>query len=65
VKAPPPPPARRRGRRHRVWPGTVIALVLLWILVLFLIIHHGDRLPRWPASAAPAPSSAAGPAAPR
>ncbi len=49
----------RRSRRHKLWPGTVITLVLLWVLLLFLLIHNGARLPRWPASAAPAPVPAA------
>ncbi|MFB4318579.1 hypothetical protein [Actinomadura sp. 21ATH] len=57
-RARPPRPPRRR---HKIWPATVITLVLLWILLIFLLVHHGPRLPRWPATAAPVP--AAGPAA--
>ncbi|MEW2360111.1 hypothetical protein [Spirillospora sp. NPDC029432] len=48
-------PGRPPRRRHKVWPATVITLVLLWILLIFLLVHNGPRLPRWPASAAPAP----------
>jgi hypothetical protein len=42
----------RRDRPHKLWPITVISLVLLWILLIFLLIHNGPRLPRWPATAA-------------
>ncbi|GAA2453069.1 hypothetical protein GCM10010191_84450 [Actinomadura vinacea] len=49
----------RPGRPHKRWPITVITLVLLWIALVLLLIHNGPRLPRWPASAAPAPGQVA------
>ncbi|GAA1591342.1 hypothetical protein GCM10009678_86970 [Actinomadura kijaniata] len=45
----------RRDRPHKIWPITVITLVLLWILLITLLIHFGPRLKPWPEGALPAP----------
>ncbi|WP_067831485.1 hypothetical protein [Actinomadura kijaniata] len=54
----------RRDRPHKMWPITVITLVLLWILLITLLIHFGPRLKPWPERALPAlPALSAAPPA--
>ncbi len=31
------------SKRHKIWPVTVITLVLVWIAVITVLIHNGAR----------------------